>query len=183
MSQGVGLASCLPKTAWPPTLDPIELAAVALKIARGDEKQRPVAPVSEVIEFQQNRFQGDRSRGPRPERRDRPFSGEKRTFERDFTSSRPQRRDGFKRSEAGSSSHEAGMVRLTMNMGKAHGIRPGDVVGAIAYHADIPGAAIGRIYIEDQHTLLDMPVELVGKVLAKAGGYSIRKQPFTVEKA
>ena len=75
------------------------------------------------------------------------------------------------------------MVRLAMNMGKAHGIRPGDVVGAIAYHADIPGATIGKIYIEDHRTLLDVPAELVGKVLAKAGGYSIRKQPFTVEKA
>jgi len=159
-------------------VDPLELAAVALKIARADDKQRPVAPVSEVIEFQQRGFSGERKR---PERRERPFSGEKRGFERDYTS-RPQRRDSFKRSDFGGSSHESGMVRLAMNMGKAHGIRPGDVVGAIAYHADIPGATIGKIYIEDHRTLLDVPAELVGKVLAKAGGYSIRKQAFTVEK-
>jgi ATP-dependent RNA helicase DeaD len=164
-------------------MDPIELAAVALKIARGDEKQRPVAPVSEVIEFQQNRFQAERGRGPRPERRERPFGGEKRNFEREYApAARPQRRDSFKRSDFSAASHESGMVRLTMNMGKSHGIRPGDVVGAIAYHADIPGATIGKIYIEDHHTLLDVPSELVGKVLAKAGGYSIRKQAFTVEK-
>ncbi len=163
-------------------VDPLEIAAVALKIARGDEKQRPVAPVSEVIEFQQNRFQAERGRGPRPERRERSFGGEKRNFERDYTS-RPQRRDSFKRNDFSAASHENGMVRLTMNMGKSHGIRPGDVVGAIAYHADIPGATIGKIYIDDHHTLLDVPAELVGKVLAKAGGYSIRKQAFTVEKA
>lgn len=170
-------------------VDPLELAAVALKIARADDKQRPVAPLSEVVEFQQNRFSGEKNR---PQRRERSFGGEKRGVERESTfshstmfqgPSRPQRRDSFKRGDFNGSSHEHGMVRLAMNMGKAHGIRPGDVVGAIAYHADIPGATIGKIYIEDHRTLLDVPAELAGKVLAKAGGYSIRKQAFTVEKA
>lgn len=172
-------------------VDPLELAAVALKIARADDKQRPVAPVNEVAEFQQQGgratsrpgFRGEKFRESRPERRERSFGGEKRGFERDFTSSRSPRRDSFKRSDFSGSSHENGMVRLTMNMGKSHGIRPGDVVGAIAYHADIPGATIGKIYIEDHRTLLDVPADLAGKVLAKAGGYSIRKQAFTVEKA
>ena len=36
-------------------------------------------------------------------------------------------------------SHEVGMVRLKMDIGKVQGIRPADVVGAIAFHADIPG--------------------------------------------
>ncbi len=151
-------------------VDPLELAAVALKIARADDKQRPIAPVSEVIEFQQRRFSGERKR---PERRERSFGGE-------LPGRAP--RSPFSQNKR-SASHESGMVRLMMNMGKAHGIRPGDVVGAIAYHADIPGATIGKIYIEDHRTLLDVPAELVGKVLAKAGGYSIRKQAFTVEKA
>ena len=75
------------------------------------------------------------------------------------------------------------MVRLTMNMGRAHGIRPADVVGAIAYHADIPGSTIGKIYIEELHTLLDVPEALVGQVLAKTGKYMIRKQALMVEKA
>ncbi len=164
-------------------VDPLEIAAVALKIARADDKQRPIAPVSEGVEFQQNRFQRERGRSPRPERRERSLDDKKRGFERESTFPRPQRRDSFKRSDFSGSSHENGMVRLTMNLGKAHGIRPGDVVGAIAYHADIPGATIGKIYIEDHRTLLDVPAELVGKVLAKSGGYNIRKQPFTVEKA
>jgi ATP-dependent RNA helicase DeaD len=166
-------------------VDPLELAAVALKITRADEKQRPIAPVSEVTEFQHGRFRGEKLREARPERRERSFGGEKRGFERESVYPRPEhreRRDSFKRNDFSGASHESGMVRLTMNMGKAHGIRPGDVVGAIAYHADIPGAVIGKIYIDDQHTLLDVPAELVGKVLAKAGGYSIRKQAFTVEK-
>jgi ATP-dependent RNA helicase DeaD len=57
------------------------------------------------------------------------------------------------------------------------------VVGAIAFHADIPGSTIGKIYIEDQHTLVDVPENLVPQVLAKTGKYLIRKQAFTVERA
>jgi ATP-dependent RNA helicase DeaD len=57
------------------------------------------------------------------------------------------------------------------------------VVGAIAFHADIPGSTIGKIYIEDTHTLLDVPENLVNQILAKAGKYSLRKQAFTVERA
>jgi ATP-dependent RNA helicase DeaD len=75
------------------------------------------------------------------------------------------------------------MVRLMMNMGHAHGIRPADVVGAIAFHADIPGSTIGKIYIEDQHTFVDVPEQLIGQVLEKAGQYNIRKQAFKLERA
>jgi ATP-dependent RNA helicase DeaD len=75
------------------------------------------------------------------------------------------------------------MVRLSLNMGRAHGIRPNDVVGAIAYHADIPGSTIGKIFIEDNHTLVDVPENLVNQILSKAGKYSLRKQAFTVERA
>jgi hypothetical protein len=32
-----------------------------------------------------------------------------------------------------------GMVRLKVNKGKAHSIRPNDIVGQIAFHANIPG--------------------------------------------
>jgi ATP-dependent RNA helicase DeaD len=68
-------------------------------------------------------------------------------------------------------------------MGRSQGIRPADVVGAIAFHADIPGSTIGKIFIEDQHTLVDVPEGLVSQVLAKTGKYQIRKQAFTVERA
>ena len=52
-------------------------------------------------------------------------------------------------------SHETGMVRLTLDVGKTHGIGPSDLVGTIAYHADIPGNAIGKIRIENQKSFVD----------------------------
>jgi len=165
-------------------VDPLEIAAVALKIARGDEKQRPIAPISELVETRPSRpMRG----GPRRDFGEkRPFT-EKRTFGGEqVRSERPARaksREVFPGAKFGGSSHEPGMVRLTMSMGKMHGIRPSDVVGAIAYHADIPGNTIGKIYIDEERTLVDVPEQFVGQVLSKTGKYSIRKQAFTVEKA
>jgi ATP-dependent RNA helicase DeaD len=157
-------------------IDPLDLAAVALKIARSDEKQRPIAPVSEVIEEPVREMR----RGFR-EMRDRRISTGDRSSAHE-SAPRGKRRDGAT-ARFGARSHEPGMVRLTMSMGKAQGIRPSDVVGAIAFHADIPGNTIGKIFIEDSHTLVDVPEHLVGQVLAKTGAYSIRKQSFTVERA
>jgi hypothetical protein len=75
------------------------------------------------------------------------------------------------------------MVRLSLNMGKQHGIHPNDIVGTIAYHADIPGSAIGKIFIQDKHSLVDVPEALAGQVLAKTGDYRIRQQPVSVKLA
>ena len=72
------------------------------------------------------------------------------------------------------------MVRLTLNVGTTHGIRPSDLVGAIAYHADIPGNAIGKIQIENQKSFVDVPELLVPQVMKQAGKYKIRKQPVKV---
>ena len=72
------------------------------------------------------------------------------------------------------------MVRLTLNIGKEHGIGPNDLVGTIAYHADIPGNAIGKIHIENQKSFVDVPEGLVPLVMKQVGKYKIRKQPITV---
>ena len=75
------------------------------------------------------------------------------------------------------------MVRLSLRLGREHGIRPNDIVGAIAGYADIPGAVIGKITINDKNSLVDVPENLVGKVLAKAAEGQIRKQPMGLQKA
>jgi ATP-dependent RNA helicase DeaD len=135
--------------------DPLEIAAVALKMARLEEKQRPVAQLSEVVEH------------PAPERRSR------------TTAERPPRNG---RSPRGRSSHEEGMVRLSLSQGRTHGVRPGDVVSTIAHYAEIPGSSIGRIQIEKRFTLVDVPEKFVGQVLAKTGTYVIRKQSVEIKR-
>ncbi|HRQ36339.1 MAG TPA: DEAD/DEAH box helicase [Chloroflexota bacterium] len=138
--------------------DAVEIAAAAMKLARAEEKQRPIAPVSEVVTEPLRERNG---RTPH-------HSAAKREF-------------GHGRAHS-TRSHEKGMVRLSLSAGKQHGIRPNDVVGTIAFHADIPGRAIGAIQIQEQHTLVDVPEQFVAQVLAKNGKYQVRKRPLTVER-
>ena len=134
--------------------DQLQVAAIALKIARGEEKLRPIVPVSEVYE------------GP-PRKARREIIRVKK---------------GNGRNGANGSSKK-GMVRLTLSLGKTHGVRPADVVGTIAYHANIPGFTIGEISILDRYTLVDVPQQYVAQTLAKAGKYRIRKNAVTLELA
>jgi len=69
---------------------------------------------------------------------------------------------------------------MVLGLGRQDGIRPGDVVGAIAFHADIPGSSLGKIIIQSDRTMVDVPEAYVGKVLAGNGRYSVRKQEFNL---
>jgi ATP-dependent RNA helicase DeaD len=73
------------------------------------------------------------------------------------------------------------MVRLNLNAGKVQGIKPADVVGTIAYFANIPGSAIGEIIILEKNTLVDISQKFAAQVLAKSVQYKIRKIPVKVE--
>ena len=67
------------------------------------------------------------------------------------------------------------MVRLRMNLGVTQGLRPSDVVGAIASEVGIPGRAIGQIDIHENHTFVDVAEIHVNRVLeVSSGQYSLR---------
>jgi ATP-dependent RNA helicase DeaD len=139
--------------------DMLDIAASALKLARAEEKQRPIPPIGEAVDYHLRQ-------------------GKKRNSYKGNGNGRARNHGPVSRR-----SHEAGMVRLTLNAGKAQGTRPNDVVGTIAFHADIPGKTIGAIRIQEQHTLVDVPEKFVSKVLEKSGSYQIHRQPVMIEKA
>ena len=62
------------------------------------------------------------------------------------------------------------MVRLMMSLGSEHGVRPGDIVGAIASEVGIPGKAIGEIDIRLDHTFVDVAEKHVRQVLKESTG-------------
>lgn len=145
--------------------DVMNIAAAAIKISRGDEKQRPIAEVAQVSE----------------ERRDHDFSrgGRRESFGRN---EKPGRFGGKSRVK-GSRTHEEGMVRCKINKGKAHNVRPNDIVGQIAFHANIPGYVIGKIRIEEKVSFVDIPEDVVEQVIKHSGNYKIGKEKFSVVKA
>jgi ATP-dependent RNA helicase DeaD len=50
-----------------------------------------------------------------------------------------------------------GMVRYRLEVGRQHGVRPGNIVGAIANEAGLDNASIGRVDIHDSHSFIDLP--------------------------
>ena len=78
---------------------------------------------------------------------------------------------------------EDGMVRLFIDAGRASGVRPADIVGAIANEAGLPGKAIGAIDIYDDFTYVDVPSEYLEQVMAGMSGATIRNQAVKVRPA
>ena len=59
--------------------------------------------------------------------------------------------------EPSSGASEAGMERFRIEVGLEHGVKPGNIVGAIANEAEIESEYIGRIEIFDDHSTVQLP--------------------------
>jgi ATP-dependent RNA helicase DeaD len=141
--------------------DPTKVAAAALKLARVEEKLRPIDKIGEVsFVSRQKSHRKKRSSAGR---------GKGKNFRKQTQSNRG---DGNRKSKF---SHEEGMVRLNLGRGRKDGISPGEIVGTIAANAKIPGYVIGKILINDSNTLIDVPKDYVSKVLGRTGSYNFRE--------
>ncbi|NNF58910.1 MAG: DEAD/DEAH box helicase [Rhodothermaceae bacterium] len=78
---------------------------------------------------------------------------------------------------------EEGMVRLSLDKGYKQGVRPNQIVSTIARTADIPGRVLGKILIENQQTLVDVPEEFADRVLAQSKGYRLGKDVARIARA
>ena len=145
-----------------------EIAAIALKMARAGEKNRPIPEIGAVREDRRGGRYNDRRGGGRNRRGDHARADDRRGNDTRRRDNGPRRRAPHGREE--------GMVRMSINRGKAFGIRPNDVVGTIAYHADIPGRSLGRISIHENYTLVDVPEQFVEQVLSKGDRYQIHRE-------
>ena len=104
------------------------------------EAPREPAHRIERLETDAPRAEPPRERAPRPERAERPDRAE-----------RPRRQ-------------EQGMETFRIEVGHAHGVKPANIVGAIANEAGLDAANIGRIDIRDDHSLIDLPEGMPGDV-------------------
>jgi ATP-dependent RNA helicase DeaD len=78
---------------------------------------------------------------------------------------------------------EAGMARLFLTVGRQEGLRPTDLVGAIANEAGIPGRTIGAIDILDHCAFVEVPQEKADAVVRALSRTKLRGRRVRVEKA
>ncbi len=79
------------------------------------------------------------------------------------------------------------MQRFRLDVGYQHEVKPGNVVGAIANEAEIDSCYIGNIDIYEDFTLVDLPGDMPGEVLAtlkktRVAGRAINIKAFSENK-
>jgi ATP-dependent RNA helicase DeaD len=174
ISQERALIARLEETSF----DLIEIAAAAMQLARSSEGNAPLIEFSEPPVEQRRSKTYDR----RPEMVE--FTSDRRKGSKSGGRERVQDRSGAPKTFGRGRGSEAGMVRLMMNLGNENGLRPSDVVGAIAGEVGIPGKAIGEIDIQQNHTFVDVAEMHVEKVLRESGGkYFMRGKPVVLRLA
>jgi ATP-dependent RNA helicase DeaD len=77
---------------------------------------------------------------------------------------------------------EPGMATYRIAVGHKHGVKPGNIVGAIANEGGIDSKYIGRIEIYDHFSTLDMPEDLDRDTLYKLRGVRVAGQSLRIEK-
>ena len=152
--------------------------ASALIHLYGDEETKPAEPV--------------REQRPAPARREENFRPERRDYP-DYRE-RPERHErrpaalptgtGLKADrESGQLSHEQGMTRLTLGVGRDHGIQPGDVLGVIVGITKLPKDIVGVIRLQTKQTFVDIADEHADLVVSKLSGIEFKGRKLWCKRA
>ncbi|HEX9742799.1 MAG TPA: DEAD/DEAH box helicase [Nitrospiraceae bacterium] len=136
---------------------PIEVAAAAMKLihrAQGGERAEQEIPAQS-------------SRAPEPyrpmQRSGQNPSGQYPGDRQRRLIMRPGERPPAGRSVRGAG--EPGMARVYVGAGRDAGMRPGDLVGAIANEAKVNAGVIGAIEIEDRFSIVDVPADMAKEIV------------------
>ena len=144
--------------------DLIDLAAAAVKIAdmardgAADTEEIPAVPLP-----------SDRPR-PAPGMQLRPMRIEQRPFNPDVGANANGNDAGPIRKRGDST----GMTKIYIGVGRGDGVRPGDLVGAIANEAHINSREIGAINITDRFSLVEVSAPMAEDIILALRGTTIR---------
>jgi ATP-dependent RNA helicase DeaD len=75
-----------------------------------------------------------------------------------------------------------GKARLWIGAGAGTGLRPGDIVGAIANECDLGGNEIGPILVSERFSLVEVPERSAGEVLRRLRATTIRGEEVKVRR-
>jgi ATP-dependent RNA helicase DeaD len=158
--------------------DVVDIAAAAVKLA--DERRHDgEAPKEEDIPPAQVRERGrDREvRGAREGRGDRDGRGE-----REGRGERPPREDRGPRRSARGRAPQWEVTRVYVGAGRKAGVRPGDLVGAIANEARVDSTNIGAIEIADRFSLVEVPESMAERIIEALRSTTIKGKRVPVRR-
>jgi len=80
------------------------------------------------------------------------------------------------------SKSEAPQATFRLEVGRKHGVLPGNIVGALAHEGDLHGTEINGLSIRDDHTLVRLPAEISEKTLAHLRKVEVRGRPLEISR-
>ncbi len=162
--------------------DPVDIAAAAVKMAHdalggNEEREIPAfAPAGATAGKPGSAHAGasasagtataDKTAGGPARASDRPHRSDRDSPTAGRLVKRDQNFDRRSRNEDG--------VRLFIGAGRAAGVRPADLVGAITGEAGVPSRALGAIEIADKFSLVEVPDALADRIIAALKATKIR---------
>jgi ATP-dependent RNA helicase DeaD len=154
----------------------VPVADIAAALARLVQGKTPLLLAPEKPRAERPQFE----RTERPERGERPQRTERPQFDRGERpgAPRPPRKDVGPRSAP-----DAGMETYRIEVGHRHGVKPGNIVGAIANEADLESKYIGRIDIHDDFSLLDLPEGMPPELMSHLQKVRVAGQPLRLTRA
>ncbi|WP_345550362.1 DEAD/DEAH box helicase [Microbulbifer aestuariivivens] len=134
--------------------DPLQVAAALAAMAQGDQ------PL--FVKEQEPRQQKRRDRDEDFEPRARKQGG----YEKDKRMPAP----------------DEGMERFRIEIGREHGVRPGNIVGAIANEVELESSYIGRIEIYPEFTTVDLPEGMPKEIFQHLQNVRVSGRPMKISK-
>jgi len=147
--------------------DPLEVAAAAMKLVfrmqGGERKEQDIPAVS--------------SRPPeRPSMARRPMADPRGRV----GGMMPREGSGRPFNAPGRGGRTAGMAKVYIGAGREAGIRPGDLVGAIANEAGLNSNVIGAVEVMDRFSLVEVPEVLAREIIETLSRTRIKGQKVAV---
>jgi len=167
----------------------VEIAAALARLLQGD------TPL--LLAAERPRQRPGQAEWERPAHADKPVRAERPRREEGFA---PQDRDVDRHARARTQAEpsdsgrkrfdkpprgepDTGMESYRIEVGHAHGVKPANIVGAIANEAGLESRYIGRIDIHDEYTLLDLPEGMPREVLTHLKKVWVSGQQLRIHKA
>jgi ATP-dependent RNA helicase DeaD len=179
-----------------------DIASALIHLFTGPESAPPAREERPVARRREEDYRDDRP-APAPARQEERYRDEFRpeksaAARHDERHARPERPPAAKTHErapaptgtglkadrtSGEVSHEHGMVRLTLGVGRDHEVQPGDVLGVIVGITKLPKEVVGVIRLQPKQAFVDVAEEHADVIVAKLNGIQFKGRKLWCKRA